>query len=447
MPEAQTRRENSSLYIGSLYSDEDRLSYLPQKLRDAAPAQEPRPKSGQWRYRVAEPFYTAQGIKDVQSALEEGEISSAASYAQKLSQKVKDFYDVPVAFPVSSGASALIVALLCSDVGPGDQVIVPSLTMVAVANGVKLCGATPIYADNAPNMLNPSWEEIEAKSTPKTKAVIVCHTYGVAIKDIQRIADKCREKNWFLIEDICEALGNKTSEGKLVGKYCDFACASLYANKLITAGDGGWVHALEEKYHDRLKSLINHGFDPRYHFLHFETAPNAKVNGLGATLACASMEHIPTLIEHRQMLARTYRAGLKNLEPDMRCMEMGNEDAPWVFGCEAKSREMKDALRNHLGAHDIETRNYFHPLHLQPVNYFAATSTYEIPLPICEKQADCGFYLPSHTYMSVADIKHVCGVIQSFFDPTAKVPESAREYGWAKEARLSWTPNDCNRGS
>ena len=165
MPEAQTRRNNESLYIGSLYSDEDRLSYLPEKLRQAAPSQEPRAKSGQWMYRVAEPFYTKEGIAEVQTALEEGEISSAASYASKLSQKVKEYFDVPVAFPVSSGATALIVeenfwkllydlkigqllmqkqfrsikiveillfqvALLCSDVGPGDQVIVPSLTMV-----------------------------------------------------------------------------------------------------------------------------------------------------------------------------------------------------------------------------------------------------------------------------------------------------------------------------
>ena len=106
-------------------------------MRDAAPSQEPRAKSGQWRYRVAEPFYTKEGIAEVQTALEEGEISSAASFAQKLSQKIKDYFDVPVAFPVSSGASALIVALLCSDVGPGDQVVVPSLTMVAVANGVE----------------------------------------------------------------------------------------------------------------------------------------------------------------------------------------------------------------------------------------------------------------------------------------------------------------------
>tara|TARA_A100001015_G_scaffold137256_1_gene152230 strand:- start:3460 stop:4254 length:795 start_codon:yes stop_codon:yes gene_type:complete len=260
---------------------------------------------------------------------------------------------------VSSGASALIVALLCSDVGPGDQVIVPSLTMVAVANGVKLCGATPIYADNHPGMLNPSWEEIEAKSTPKTKAVIVCHTYGVAIKDIGRIAEKCKEKGWYLIEDVCEALGNRTAEGKLVGLYGDFGCASLYANKLITAGDGGWVHARESKYHDRLKSLINHGFDPRYHFLHFETAPNAKVNGLGAALACDSMDHIDELIGQRKKLARAYRAGLASLaESPQRlvCMEMGNEDAPWVFGVELNSRKEKDRLRDHMATYDIETR-------------------------------------------------------------------------------------------
>ena len=168
-------------------------------MRDAAPAQEPRAKSGQWRYRVAEPFYTRKGMEDVQQALVQGEISSAASWAQGLASKIKDFYNVPVAFPVSSGAQALVVALLCSDIGPGDHVIVPSLTMVAVANAVKLCGATPIYADNHPGMLNPTWAEIDAKRTPKTKAVIVCHTYGVAIKDIQNIADKCKANGWYLI--------------------------------------------------------------------------------------------------------------------------------------------------------------------------------------------------------------------------------------------------------
>lgn len=440
MSEAQTHRENSSPYIGSICSDEDPLRHLPKKLRDAAPSEEPHAKSGQWRYRCAEPFYTKEGITEVQTALEEGEISSAAAYAQKLSQKVKDFYDVPVALPVSSGATALIVALLCGDIGPGDQVIVPSLTFIAVANGVKICGAEPVYADNAPGKLNPSWAEIEAKATPKTKAVIVCHTYGVAIKDIKLISEKCREKGWYLIEDICEALGNRTEEGKLVGNYGDFACASLYANKLFTAGDGGWVHSKNEKYHDRLKSLINHGFVPRRRFLHFETAPNAKMNGIGATLVCASMNHINLLISHRQSLARTYRQHLKSLEPKLTCMEMGNEDAPWIFAVELQSREKKDALRDHLAMHDIETRNYFCCLHMQPLNFFEGTGSYDIPLPICESQAQNGLSLPTHTFMNSEDIKHVCCVVQNFFDSSVDIPASTREFGWAKQARLDWTP-------
>ena len=107
---------------------------------------------------------------------------------------------------------------------------------------------------------------------------------------------------------------------------------------------------------------------------------------------------------------------------------------------ELQSRKEKDALRYHLGLYDIETRNYFHPLHLQPVNFFSGTSTYEIPLPVCEAQADKGFYLPSHTYIGHGDIKYVCSVINNFFDSAATVGQVCREFGWAKQARLDWTP-------
>lgn len=436
MAETQT----SPLNIGSLCTDEDRLSCLPKKLRDAAPSIEPNSKSGQWLYRAAEPFYTKEGIAGVQTALEEGEISSGTAYAEKLSQKIKDYFDVPVALPVSSGATALIVTMMCCDIGPGDQVICPSLTFVAVGNGVSICGAKPVYADNAPGTLNPSWAEIEAKATPKTKAVIVCHTYGVVIKDIKLIAEKCRERGWILIEDICEALGTRTEEGKLVGTYGDFACASLYANKIITAGDGGWVHTKEQKYHDRLKSLINHGFVPGRRFFHFEVAPNAKMSGLGATLACASMDHLNVLIRHRQSLARTYRQHLESLEPQLTCMEKGNEDAPWVFGVELQSREIKDAFREHLAMHDIETRNYFVCLHLQPFNFLSATGSYEMPLPVSESKAATGTSLPTHAYMNSEDVKYVCCVVQNFFDRSVDIPASPREVGWAQQVRLDWTP-------
>ena len=158
-----------------------------------------------------------------------------------------------------------------------------------------------------------------------------------------------------------------------------------------TSGDGGWVHARDAKHHDRLKSLINHGFDPAYHFLHFETAPNAKMNGLGAAFVCAQVKSLPEVIKHRESLARWYRASLQTLE-EISCMEKAEHDAPWVFGVEVKDRQTRDQLRDYLAENGIETRNYFFPLHLEPVNYYSGDAgVYDIVLERAERaaQAQC----------------------------------------------------------
>merc|ERR1719409_1403532 len=168
---------------------------------------------------------------------------------------------------------------------------------------------------------------------------------------MKEILEMCKTQRWILIEDVCEAIGT-TSDGQVVGTFGDFACGSLYANKIVTAGDGGWVMTKDKTKHDRLKSLVNHGFDPLYHFLHFETAPNAKINGLGAALACASIDKIPEVNVPRNWLIGEYRKALKGTP--LALIEEGEKNEPREF----------------LGKHQIETRNYFFPLHMQPVNFF-----------------------------------------------------------------------------
>lgn len=198
--------------------------------------------------------------------------------------------------------------------------------------------------------------------------------YGIACKDIVELAEVCAERGWWLI--ICESMETEAENGQLVGTFGDFGVASLYANKPITARDGGWVHARDAKHHDHLKSLLNHGFDPAYHFLHFETAPNAKMNGLGAAFACSQVKLLPQIMEHRGQLAVWYReflAGLRGLT----CIEAMAHDAPWVFGVEVADRTTRDRLRDHLALHGVETRNFFTPSTSSPsiFNRFAASRT------------------------------------------------------------------------
>jgi perosamine synthetase len=283
--------------------------------------------------------------------------------------------------------------------------------------------------------VNPGREQFLQKVTPRTKAVIVCHTYGVACKDIVDIADLCKKRGWWLIEDICEAMGTKADDGNLVGTFGDFSVSSLYANKPITAGDGGWVHAREKKHHDHLKSLINHGFDPAYHFLHFETAPNAKMNGLGAAFVCSQVKVLPDIMKHRGHVAKWYREQLVGLE-GLKCMEQREHDAPWVFGVEVKDRKTRDLLREHLAACGIETRNYFYPLHLEPVNFYGGDAgVYDIVLLHAEHLAQVGFYLPTHSFLERDDVLYICGLVKTFFDASWAVPPASRRLGWCDAER------------
>mmetsp|Transcript_18815 Transcript_18815/g.48848 ORF Transcript_18815/g.48848 Transcript_18815/m.48848 type:complete len:464 (-) Transcript_18815:56-1447(-) len=427
---------NPSLYIGSIVSDpQDRVSILPPRIKESMPSPEPKPGEAGWLYRVLEPYYSRESVDNVMSAMMSGQISSGAAWPRRLAEQICQLYRVPVALPTSSGASALHVALLACDLGPQDHVLVPSFTMVAVANMVKMVGSRPIYCDSAPGSLNPGTEELLRKATPRTKAVIVCHTYGVACRDIREIADLCKERGWWLIEDICEAMGSRADNGELVGTFGDFAVASLYANKPITAGDGGWVHAREPKHHDRLKSLINHGFDPAYHFLHFETAPNAKMNGLGAAFVCSQVKLLPHIMEHRGHLATWYREKLSDV-PGLRCMEQRTHDAPWVFGVETTDRKTRDNLRDHLAARGIETRNYFYPLHLEPVNFYGSeVGIYEVVLANAEHSAQVGLYLPTHSFLERSDVFYICSLIHEFYGVCKEVQPAPRQHGWADQER------------
>uniref|UniRef100_A0A7S2PJ77 DegT/DnrJ/EryC1/StrS aminotransferase family protein n=1 Tax=Zooxanthella nutricula TaxID=1333877 RepID=A0A7S2PJ77_9DINO len=445
MQEATTvgKMWNPSLYIGSIVADpQDRVGILPPRIKESMPSPEPKPGPSGWLYRVLEPYYSRECVDNVMQAMLGGQISSGAAWPRRLAEQICALYGVPVALPTSSGASALHVALLACDLGPQDHVLVPSFTMVAVANMVKMVGAKPLYCDCAPGSLNPGREELLQKATPRTKAIIVCHTYGVACKDIRAIAALCKERGWWLIEDICEAMGTKDDGGDLVGTFGDFAVSSLYANKPITAGDGGWVHARDPKHHDRLKSLINHGFDPAYHFLHFETAPNAKMNGLGAAFVCSQVRELPKIMEQRGQLAAWYREELVGLQ-DLKCMEQRKVDAPWVFGIETKDRKTRDSLRDHLAARGVETRNYFFPLHLEPVNFYGSeVGVYDVVLPNAEHAAQVGFYLPTHYFLERADVVYISGLVKEFYSqsepsskrhaPEARVP---RSIGWADAER------------
>ncbi|XP_055329290.1 uncharacterized protein LOC129581980 [Paramacrobiotus metropolitanus] len=390
---------------------------VPTELLQFVPDREPpRPEAG-WRYQVSAPYMSDLIKENVAACLNSGSVSSAGFWPKEMIKKLKSLFQVPVAQPCCNGFTSLMLALQAANIGPDDEVIIPSMTMIAVANAVHYVGGTVVFADNADSMYNPGWKEIAAVATSKTKAVIVAHTYGVPVHGLESIAAECKQRDWWLIEDISECVGiqyeTSTGDRKYLGTFGDFACASLYANKIIHAGDGGFVLAKDPKHAASLASYVNHGFTPSYHFVHFKRSINAKINGIGASVACGCLDEISKITYHRGQLANWYRQALQSTP--LRLMpSCGPQDTPWVFGVECENKTQRTRLRALLADHAVETRDYFFPLHLQPA--YRRPDGKVTRLPNAEKMGNRGFYLPTHPNITERDVKYIGLIIQAFFN-------------------------------
>lgn len=387
---------------------------LLEPLRKRFPDPEPKTPEKGYLVRVSYPFIPPLAKESVVKAIDAATISSATSVVQEFEAELGKHFSLPFAKACSSGYSALVLALKLAKIKSGDHVLIPAFTMAAVVNAVVAVGANPIFVDCEEGQFNPSVKQYEQRLKPKTAALIVTHTYGIPA-DCYGLQKFCKANDLIFIEDIAEAIGSEY-DGKLVGTFGDFACASLYANKTITAGDGGFVlsncQTDEEAEHlmHRANSYVNHGFSKDYHFLHFEFSGNYKMSGLQAAFATPAVALISEVMEDRVRIASCYRKELGNIS-GLKVMPSNpyGRDAPWMFGVTVASKNLRTMIRQKLADDGIETRNFFFPLHLQPMmlklNNDHCSLTEE--LPNAEQLGDTGLYLPTFYGMKHENIKYV----------------------------------------
>lgn len=391
-----------------------RIEDLPVRVKERIPDPEPKAPEKGWKIRVSNPFIPPGAKDSVAKAIDSGTISSATAVVQEFEAELRKYFDLPFAKACSSGYSALVLALKLARIKDGDRVLIPAFTMAAVVNAIVAVGAKPTFVDCEQNHFNPSVEQYKQRLTPNTTALIVTHTYGIPA-DCSALQIFCKANSLVFIEDIAEAIGSDYC-GKLVGTFGDFACASLYANKTITAGDGGFVLSTcqnEEdasQLMDRANSYANHGFSKDHHFLHFEFSGNYKMSGLQAAFATPAVAHIPEVIEDRLRIANCYRRELFGL-PDLKLMPSNpyGKDAPWMFGVIVASKKLRTVIRQKLADDGIETRNFFFPLHLQPMMlklFNEYTSSVE-ELPNAEQLGATGFYLPTFYSIQQEAIQYI----------------------------------------
>jgi len=312
-----------------------------------------------------------------------------------------DAHDVQGAAGCASGTDALALTLRALDVGPGDEVIIPSMTFIATGEAVVHAGATPVIADVDPVTLLLSDESVTRVRTDRTKAVIPVHLYGnvVPFNDIRR----WRSSGLRVIEDAAQA-HLATDGGSFVGSAGDAACFSFYPGKNLGAwGDGGAVISNDSDLLSEVRRLRDHGRESKY--LHDKIGWCSRLDGIQAAILNAKLQHLPMWTDARRELAARYHEHLGDLL------------VPWSEGAvhhllvvripdTAADREV---IREELSARNVASGvHYPVPLSLQP-----SMSRWWTASPQAESAARSVLSLPMDPLMSPAEVDEVCGLLKS----------------------------------
>jgi len=277
------------------------------------------------------------------------------------------YHGAPDAVAVSSGTAGLHLALLVEKVGPGDEVIVPSFTFVAVANAVLQVGATPVFVDIDLITLNLDPVKVEAAITPRTRAVVVVHTFGVPA-DMAQLAAACRRSGLSLIEDACEAVGAEVN-GRLVGTFGNIAVFGFYPNKQMTTGEGGVVLVRNANQAARLRSLRNQGRAPGGDWLdHRDFGYNYRLPEISCALGRVQLRRLTEILSMREAAARRYDRMLREIaEVERPPVDVVGLRISWFVYVVRLSPSL-DCERVHaaMSREGIATGRYFPPIHLQP---------------------------------------------------------------------------------
>jgi dTDP-4-amino-4,6-dideoxygalactose transaminase len=309
------------------------------------------------------------------------------------------------AIGVASGTDALTLALRACGVKPGDEVILPPFTFVATASAVSALGAKPVFADIRPDTYNIDSSEIERRATPRTRAIIVVHLYGLAA-DMDPILSFAREKNVPVIEDNAQAIG-ATYKARRTGSLGDIACFSFYPTKNLGAcGDAGMIVTNSAEIEARVRTLRNHGQTGKY--VSREPGWNSRLDEIQAAILRVKLRYLAKWRLARQAHATEYHrllSGAAGVAPPI--TPDGYEH---VFNQYTIRAERRDTLRQHLSDRKIGTSVYYPvPLHLQPI--YASLGHKRGDFPHAERAAQEVLSLPMYPELRSDQIARVAEAV------------------------------------
>ena len=359
---------------------------------------------------VCEPTLGGNEAEYVLDCIKSNWISSAGKYIPRFEDAFAAACGARYGIACANGTVALHLALATLGIGPGDEVILPTFTMIATINAVTYTGATPVLVDSEADTWNVDMNQVADKITPRTRVVLPVHTYGHPV-DMDPLMGMAERHGFYVVEDAAEAHGAEY-KGRKAGSLGHAGCFSFYANKIITTGEGGMITTNDPDIARLARNLRDHAFSEERHFWHKYLGYNYRMTNMQAAVGLAQTEQLDKFVQARRANAARYTAALKEIRGIVTPPEAEwAKNVFWMYSIlvEDEFGMTRDQLRAYLADRGIETRTFFIPMHLQPIYYQAFKGE---RYPVAEMLCQRGFYLPSASSLTTREVDTITGLVE-----------------------------------
>ena len=357
---------------------------------------------------IYQPSLLGKEKEYVIDCLDSSWISSKGKYINQFETAFAGFVGVKYAASVCNGTVAIHLALIALGIGPGDEVIVPTLTYVASVNAISYTGATPVFVDSLADTWQMDPEDVKRKISKRTKAIMIVHLYGHPC-DMDALCKIANDRDLFLVEDCAEAIGSKYRD-KHVGTFGDIAAFSFFGNKTITTGEGGMVVSNDENLYQKSVHFKGQGLVKNRQYWHDVIGYNYRMTNIEAAIGLAQLEQVNDFLNRKKEIADRYAFSF-----DGTCVQFHKNHehvyhSYWMCSILVQDAADRDKLRTYLEKAGIETRPLFFPVHTMPM-YSLKFQTY----PIAEDLGWRGINLPSYPGLSDEEVDRVVKVVKEYF--------------------------------
>ena len=362
---------------------------------------------------VNEPLLGEAELANVAECVRTGWISSAGRFIEEFEEQWAAYCGMRYGIAVANGSVALQAAVACLDLRPGDEVIMPTFTIISCATAVIYNGGVPVLVDADPATWCMDVSQVEARITPRTRAIMPVHIYGHPV-DMDPLLALAAGNGLKVVEDAAEAHGAEY-RGRRCGGLGDLSCFSFYANKIITTGEGGMILTNNPELAERARAQRNLCFRPERRFYHTELGHNFRLTNLQAAVGVAQVGRIDELVDRKRRMGQAYTERLAGLPGIALPVERSwAKNVYWMYGLVLDEATGLDAVEfaRRLRARGVDTRPFFLGMHEQPALRARGLFRGE-RYPVSERIARQGLYLPSGLALTEAQLDEVCTAVQA----------------------------------